>query len=95
MGNGYKTYRFKNKDPVIDELRTMVQGIAEVRGISEVRLRNNIANDIGMSEATLWSWFNGPTKRPQYASVKAVVRALGYELQIDSKVVNLRTRRAA
>jgi len=89
--NGYKTYRFKDKDPVIDELRTILQGVAEVRGVTEAHLRKTIAYDIGMSPNTLWNWFRGATRRPQYASVKAVARALGGELSLTgAKPVRLR-----
>lgn len=65
----YKTYVFQDKDPVIDELRTIVQDhnvayaqISEGSGVSVTCLRN---------------WFHGATRRPQSASVEAVGRFFG------------------
>ena len=66
----YASYSFKDKDPVIDEMRTMIQdsetSYAEVSRVS------------GVSVGTLHNWFNGATKRPQYATVMAVVHSLGF-----------------
>lgn len=70
----YKTYSFKDKDPVVDELRTIVQDSkASYTKIHEMS---------GVSTTTLYNWFDGPTKRPQYATVMAVARALGYDYRL-------------
>ena len=71
-GFTYKSYNFTEKDPIIDELRTVVQGSGHTyRQISE---------DSGVSTQTLSNWFAGETRRPQAASLNAVARALGYKL---------------
>jgi hypothetical protein len=69
----YRTYRFIDKDPVIDEVRTIVQdeGLMKRLGMA--------ANLAGLSKVTLDNWFNGHTKRPQNASIMALVSSLGYE----------------
>jgi hypothetical protein len=68
----YKTYSFKDKDPVIDKLRTAVADSGE----SYV----DIENTSGVSSNTLYNWFKGSTRRPQHATVCAVARAVGYDL---------------
>jgi len=67
----YRSYAFKDKDPVIDQLRTM---IADEK-VSYLQVRELS----GVTTTTLYNWFNGPTRRPQYDTVMAVARALGYE----------------
>lgn len=69
----YATYVFVDKDPVIDKLRTIVQDSGETY--------KAVAERSGVSANTLTNWFNGATKRPQFASTMAVARALGYDLQ--------------
>lgn len=72
--NVYKTYSFKEKDPCIDELRTIIAdeevSYAEINQMS------------GVTTSTLYNWFSGPTKRPQHATVMAVARALGYDYKL-------------
>lgn len=67
----YKSYSFRDKDPVIDEVRTLMQATD--------KSYKDIHNDSGVSVSTMYNWFEGTTKRPQYATVMAVVYALGYK----------------
>ncbi len=67
----YRTYNFKDKDPVIDQVRTMWQD-------SGLKL-SAVSEESGVSSTTLYNWFDGDTRRPQSATVEAVGRALGYE----------------
>jgi len=39
-----------------------------------------IADRSGVCLTTLNNWFDGKTKRPQYATVRAVARAIGYDV---------------
>jgi len=72
--SGYITYSFKDKDPIIDELRTIIQ---------EQKLSYDYINHkTGVSASCLYSWFHGKTRRPQHATVKAVVAFLGYEYKL-------------
>lgn len=74
MSFTYKSYNFVEKDPIIDEIRTVYQDSgANYRWISE---------HSGVASGTLNNWFSGETKRPQAATVNAVLRALGYKLGI-------------
>jgi hypothetical protein len=80
----YRTYRFIDKDPVIDELRTIVQDENLMRRLGIVSRLS------GVSEAALTNWFKGDTKRPQNASVMAVGTALGYERKfVQSRKLNV------
>jgi len=65
----YKSYMFREKDPVIDALRTAV---------SDAHVKYAAVSDAsGVSATTLHNWFHGVTKRPQFATVSAVAKSLG------------------
>jgi DNA-binding phage protein len=91
----YKNYRFKGKDPIVSELQTLVDAAAREAGTSEWGMLVRLAHDVGISPSTLWSWLHGPTRTPSHASVKAVVRALGYELTLSAKLVEFKPRKAS
>ena len=65
----YKSYSFRDKDPVIDQLRTMAKNTRYI----DISLKS------GVSTTTLYNWFGGTTRRPQSATVEAVGRALGFK----------------
>lgn len=69
---GYATYQFRKneQDPVVDRIRTVFQDAhAKVQKVSA---------DSNVSTGTISRWFNGKTRKPQYATVAAVMGALGY-----------------
>jgi len=66
----YRSYNFVDKDPVIDRIRTIFQ--------KEHVDNKDAASISGVSQTTLFNWFDGKTKRPQYATIAAVTLALGY-----------------
>jgi hypothetical protein len=68
----YKSYNFIGKDPIIDEIRTVVQQ----HGASY----KDIHEQSGVSTATLSNWFSGPTMKPQSATINAVLRSMGWKL---------------
>jgi len=70
----YRTYRWIDKDPIIDAVRTVVK--------SEEKLKNSIVHQIsGVATATLDNWFDGSTRKPQNSTITAVTSALGYVRQ--------------
>lgn len=79
------TYLFKNKDPVIDVLRTAIQLYASITNLTFAKACNRIAMDAGLTPHTLHGWFHGATLRPFYYTVCAVVLALGRDVQIGSR----------
>lgn len=66
----YTSYNFRDKDPAIDRLRTLIK--REGLSYSEVSRLS------GVSVQTFYNWFEGATRKPQYCTVMAVVLALGY-----------------
>lgn len=89
--NIYRTYSFRDKDPMIDQIRTVM---------SKSRTTyDEAAEASGVSRTTIRNWFEGVTKRPQFASMNAVAVALGCELRLvqtrASVKVNGRRRRKA
>ena len=86
----YNSYLFRDKDPVIDEVRTAIANSGENW--------SQIERTSGVTRTTLRNWFSGPTKRPQHATVRAVLRAIGYDFQLvttvpDTKVIPLKLKR--
>jgi hypothetical protein len=77
----YRTYNFVEKDPVIDRIRTIVKD--EGLSYGEIHVIS------GVSTTTLSNWFEGPTRRPQYATVAAVTSSLGYKQEfVKAKTIN-------
>lgn len=68
----YRTYLFLDKDPVIDQMKTALD-------TSQMSIPA-IAEKSGLAEGTLRNWFYGETLRPQFSSVQAFYRAIGWEM---------------
>jgi hypothetical protein len=64
-------YRFKDKDPIIDVLRTIVETYASIEGIKFSRALHNIEEGTNglLKFSTTKNWFYGATKWPQYRHV--------------------------
>jgi hypothetical protein len=73
----YGTYSFVTKDPVIDELRTIIQDLAKREGVSFNVMCKRLSIASSVSLAAIMGWFKGKTRRPQSASIEAVGRAAG------------------
>jgi len=69
----YRNYEFIDKDPVIERVKEMVE---KERLLKKPGIVHELS---GVSRATLFNWFEGTTRRPQYATVMAVAAALGYQ----------------
>lgn len=69
----YRTYRYKDKNPVIDKIRTIVQDEGLFKKLEVLHQLS------GVSRTTLDNWFHGETKNPQHHTIAAVVTSLGYE----------------
>lgn len=86
----YRSYRFGLKDPIIDKCRTLIQD----EGIKE----QHAALISDLSPATLYNWFHGDTRKPQFASIAALTRSLGYEIDFKkskNKTINVDDELAA
>jgi hypothetical protein len=70
-------YRFIDKDPVIDVIRTEAQRYGNLSHSQLLKL----SLDSGVSVSTLHNWFNGDTRRPQSLSTRFVLQALGVAIR--------------
>lgn len=73
-GFTYKSYSFVEKDPMIDQVRTIISD-------SHMTYKS-IAEASGVGVFTIRKWLDGDTKKPQAATFNAVLRACGYKLTI-------------
>jgi|SRR5215472_3201170 len=73
----YPAYLFVDHDPVLDQIDTIIAD-------SGMKL-SGVAAISHVSPTTLHNWSLRKTKRPQFASVAAVVRAIGGEILIRYK----------
>jgi hypothetical protein len=73
-GFTYKSYNFVDKDPMIDQVRTVI--------LDTHQTYRQISENSGVAENTLKNWLDGSTRKPQAASFNAVLRACGYKLSI-------------
>lgn len=78
----YKTYMFKDKDPIIDIVRQCIEIYATVNNLSENRAFEELSSHSGVSAMTMWNWLHGATRRPSFCCVAAVVRATGKEIGV-------------
>ena len=75
----YKAYNFKTKDPVIDELRTLMQDqFGRNDGVKHKALAA-VHDEGGPATTTMRNWFHGKTRRPTSAAVEAAGRAIGFK----------------
>lgn len=68
----YKSYVFRDKDPIIDITRGVVQDAS--MSYQEIHEKS------GVSVSAINGWFNGATMRPQFATINAVLRTCGHTL---------------
>ena len=73
----YKSYSFREKDPIIDVIRTIVQINATTSNHTINYELQAISDDTRVSVACMRGWFSGPTRRPQFATVVTVMRHFG------------------
>lgn len=73
----YSAYRFRSKDPAIDELRTLVEDHFS-RRVNRKDL-GAVKESGGPAAGTMASWFFGKTQRPQSATLEAAGRAIGFK----------------
>jgi transcriptional regulator with XRE-family HTH domain len=66
----YRTYRWRDKNPIIDALRTIKE---------QERLNySQISQLSGVAAATMKNWFEGDTRKPFDHTATAMSSALGY-----------------
>lgn len=65
----YKSYLFREKDPVIDAMRTAFS--------DSKKSYKEVTDASGVATTTMRNWFHGKTRKPQFCTVSAVATALG------------------
>jgi hypothetical protein len=71
-----RTYRYIDKNPVIDVMRTALQDVGI--GVEKKKLR--IAAEItGISHSCLEALFHGITRNPQHRTVAGLMTGIGYK----------------
>ena len=86
----YRTYRYIEKNPVIDRIRTIVQDEGLYTNLTAL---HEIS---GVSTAALDGWFHGSTKNPMHGTICAVLTSLGYEEQfIKTSKIDIEKERKA
>lgn len=78
--NVLKTYQFVDKDPIIDKTRTRIQDYAAKRGVTFESAVKELSETCGLTKSAYKGWFEGATRKPQFASLAANARAMGLEL---------------
>ena len=73
----YKSYNFIDKDPIVDYTRTKVFANGGPKRIAE---------ESGVAKQTLYNWYSGKTKRPQFATIAAVLLSCG-ETTLDLRKI--------
>ena len=72
----YQSYMFRDKDPAIDEFRTLMQDHFGKRNMTGKEFKT-VETEGGPTAACVKGWLHGKTKRPQNATLEAAGRALG------------------
>jgi hypothetical protein len=72
----YEAYLFRDKDPAIDELRTVMQDHYGKRNLANADY-SDVHEKGGPTAGCIKAWFEGKVKRPQNATLEAAGRALG------------------
>lgn len=83
-------YRFIDKDPIIDVIRTAMQR----KGNLNPEQINRVAYDAGIHPGTLHNWLNGDTRRPLSLTTRFVLEALGVTIRYideDEKPIKMPT----
>lgn len=69
-------YRFIDKDPVIDVIRTEAARYGNL-GLQQLQ---KLSYESGVSVSTLRNWFEGATRKPLSISTRFVLEALGVKI---------------
>jgi transcriptional regulator with XRE-family HTH domain len=86
----YRTYNMIDKDPCIDKVRTIVQDEGLFKNLTALGEISSV------SSSTLNNWFHGETKRPQNATIMAVLSSLGYKQEyVKEKTIDVEKERKA
>lgn len=72
----YGAYRFVDKEPIIDETRTLLEDVFGQRVNNKIFRK--IQDSGGPTVGCLQGWFFGDIRRPKNETIEATGRAIGY-----------------
>jgi hypothetical protein len=78
----YPTYKFVDQDPIVSKVKTVLQDEAAARGINLSKMVSTCCTESRVSRTTVSNWLDRTTKRPQAASMNAILRAVDHELAV-------------
>jgi hypothetical protein len=87
-GKKRRDYRWQDKHPVVDMLRTLFQIEAAIRGLSMWGMIRIVSKSTGVSEGCYKNWFTGPTCNPRFGYVQDTVAHFGVPLFVDGREVD-------
>jgi hypothetical protein len=71
----FRTYQFRNKNPIIDKMRT----VAQDEGLYSKKQRNILHHISGVATSTYNAMWDGETISPNHKTIAAFFTSLGYE----------------
>ncbi len=71
----YRFYSFVGQDPIVGTVKLVMGNHS----------RAHVSRQSGVSTSTLGKWMNKKTKRPQFATVAAVINSMNHELKVVRK----------
>jgi hypothetical protein len=89
----YPTYKFKDHDPILDKVDTLFELSGSEATDGKPLTFETIAAKSQVAKTTLTNWRKRKVKRPQFATVAAVMGALGGEIVVkfgDQEVKGIR-----
>ena len=88
----YDSYRFKDKDPIIDIARTCVEIYAAMHGLSFGAAVKQVSKSSCVAVDTMYRWFRGNVISPRFCTVVAVVHATGRKVTVGDKSLTSKPR---
>lgn len=70
----YTTYKFNGQDPICGQVNSVLEETGTTASAA--------SRASGVASTTIGNWRSGKTKRPQFATVNAVLMAAGRQLTI-------------
>lgn len=78
----YPTYRFRDQDPILDEVKDAVKAEAKARGISEQAMAREACNLSRVSRTTVSNWYSKKTKRARSDTMNGFLHAMDHKIGV-------------
>lgn len=88
MSGTLKTYLWRDKNPIIDKVRTKVK---DIYGDINAEALKDIEFSGGATRSCTKGWFFGNTQDPKHSNIEATLRSMG--LTMDIRPLRKKTRK--